>query len=71
MRWWLFHGEIMTNAFSPDYVPSVGLAVQKLAAKKDNAMGKKKGTTPTFWGLSAKADERIFEQRAQRAKETK
>ena len=58
----------MTNAFSPHYVATVGAQVQKLAAKRDNAMGRKKGTVRDFMGLSIKADERIFEQRAQRAK---
>ena len=60
----------MTNPFSKDYTATVGAEVQKSAAKRNNAMGKKKGTTRDFFGMSVKADERILAQRAQRMKET-
>lgn len=58
----------MTNAFSKDYVGTVGAQVQKLAAKRDNAMGKKKGTVRHFLGLSVKSDQRVFDQRVQAVK---
>lgn len=56
----------MTNPFSKDYTPTVAAELQKLAAKKDNAMGKKKGTARHFLGLSVKSDQRVFDQRAQK-----
>lgn len=56
----------MTNPFSKDYTPTVVAELQKLAAKKDNAMGKKKGTVRHFLGLSIKSDQRVFDQRAQK-----
>ena len=56
----------MTNPFSKGYTPTVAAELQKLAAKKDNAMGKKKGTVRHFLGLSVKSDQRVFDQRAQK-----